>query len=443
MERRVRDESWAPPWEIEGGVVLRNATGRSKSEGRTEDDMKTRRSVGEASSVWIVALLVGCAIGLQAQADPKLKVRPGLANPYKEAVCSPSFIKELPPPVFSHGYFTQFKRDSTSRGETNIYLWDSICQNGRQLALWPTSAVKMQLTAVDVGAGGGLAFSGHTEYADGSIVAFVATSGLDGKNTVYFDTGAYLATQIAVAGDGSLWTVGAEGPDLVPAPKPLPGQRWNNYGVLRHFSTSGMLIAQYIARWGDETAYVTQNVDASGEMSLQTYDKQDKALAKYGLPFYGPLAGYGAPPGLENQAWLKSTKDGMVLYDGRSGILYRYNNAEGILRNRGVDRTLLYQIFRGFNPELRPLRPALTALGVSDSGRVFASAGDNPRETFEMPEDICELVHDSSPSLAGWVRVGPVPGNRLLQPAQLLLGMDGESVVYRHIDGHVAWAEVH
>jgi hypothetical protein len=136
---------------------------------------------------------------------------------------------------------------------------------------------------VDVGPNGRLAFAGHVKKDDTTELNFVATTDLDGRAPIYFNTGDYLAVKIAQSDDGSLWTVGAENSRVSGNVK-----SWANYDTLRHYSVGGTLLAHFLPRWGANTAYVTQQVDASGQRTLGAYNSQNQLVATYNAPFWGP-----------------------------------------------------------------------------------------------------------------------------------------------------------
>jgi hypothetical protein len=391
---------------------------------------RTEMKVRTADIVIGVLLLAACSISLFAQ-QPGLRATASvtaLAPPYKTA--SYVYVKpqEATAPFFSHGYVVQFRHLSTSIGP-NIYLYNSSGALEHEVAAWPKQAASFNLSSVDVGSSHQLVFSGRAAMEDGSRLNFIATSDLDGKHPTYFETGNYLATRIAQAADGSIWTVGEAFPRSSGAPR-----SWDNYDMLRHYSPSGALLEHFLPRWGSDAAYVVQQVDAAGNVTnraYEAYDKHNTLLAVYTPPLWGPRGGYARNSSALSQTWLTAVNDGIVLYDGGEGTLYRYSTLHPVLTALDVDMH--------YNETTR-----INGFAAGSDGRIYATLqpkvenGDKNRSL-----GLSELVIAPSGDRAVWSQVPP--GNRGKKTSEAVtrvLGSDGVAVVYKTTKGRVYWANL-
>ena len=286
------------------------------------------KCVGILSVVFVAA-----SIGLTAQ-PPAPDAAGGVATlspPYKAIFYTGTKPAGATAPFFSHGYLIQFKHQVTSAGATNIYLWNSSGQLEDEVAIWPEGAAKLFLTSVDVGASGQLAFAGALVRTDGSVSLFIATSDVNGQNPKYFDTGRYRASQIALADDGSIWAVGAEHNTLTKNGGTTV-TRWNNYDMLRHYSSAGALIEHFLPRWEAGVASVTVTYDSSGHGTLVTYDSQGEQTT---TSRHNAAWSYTAAWDPSRQVFLKSAGNYTVLYNGSNGTAFLYTAAGGAI-SQGV-----------------------------------------------------------------------------------------------------------
>lgn len=339
-----------------------------------------------------------------------------LSLPYKTA--SYSFLRQqgITAPYFSHGYVIQFKRQSIGPGDVNVYLYDSSGNLAHEIAASPKGVTKVFLTSVDVGAGGQLAFVGQAAYADGRQLLFVATSDLDGSNPKYFSTGNYRVSQIAQADDGSIWAVGAERAASYKAGDGS-GQKWNNYDILRHYSSVGVLLEHYLPRWGPrEIAYVTAIGDGKGHVTMAARNSEGSVLTQYSPDVSAGYQGAWKGP---RQAFLRSAGGYTVLYDGSKRTLYRYTVADGFTSQRvAFDYGKQEQI---------------TGFSLSPDGHIYASIMNSaPQRSLSL--GAFTLSFPPSGSLARWSRISTnIQGFAVL-------GSDGSAVVYRDKTGSIYWS---
>lgn len=343
-------------------------------------------------------------------------------------------------PFFSHGYLIQFTHDVASAASPSIYLYNSSGILEQKVTVWPETvwpeqASKLVLASVDVGKNRQLAFSGRRANSEGGWQYFVAVADITGARAQYFDTGRYLANEIAVADDGSIWTVGAE------KERPsIGGPRvWDNYDVLRQFSPEGKLLQQFLPRWGAEASYAVENVNASGTGDSRTsggtgstvtsYAGNGRLLATYTAPLWGSQPAYTHASSIFSQAWLRASGDGVVLYDGKVGVLHRYSSSSHSLSSQSVDLS--------GNAE-----KVVTGFAVLSDGRILATRQASSR-THPSNAGLEELVVAASGDHAEWTSVrSDDSGGTPTHEHMTALGADGTAIVFRSVTKEVAWAQV-
>lgn len=148
----------------------------------------------------------------------------------------------------------------------------------------------------DQSADGTIGLSGSATDADGRIAGFVAWVSPTQGNVQIVRTGLYRPAMVAIASDGSLWTVGRELNALTRFGKLLP-----NAGVIRHFEKSGKtlhsLVPQSTVRNHDLT--MSRNTLRASADRVVWYDVGDGRLVEISfsgtvlrdVPLELPLAG--------------------------------------------------------------------------------------------------------------------------------------------------------
>jgi hypothetical protein len=207
---------------------------------------------------------------------------------------------------------------------------------------------------------------------------------------------------------------------------------WNNYDTLRHFSSSGSVIEHFLPRWGPAIAYTVEHTDVSGDRLLDAYDKDHQAITQYRAPFWGPFGGFTDPSGIESQVWLRTVANGVVLYDGRSGILYRYSSSNPTLISQSVDVE-------------DNDKSHISGFAVSNEARIYASKR-NADLGHSSSLGLFELLPNPTGGLARWLHIQP--GKSTTQDLSrerpnVLLGFDGMSMVYMSSLGDMNWSELH
>ena len=94
------------------------------------------------------------------------------------------------------------------------------------------------------GVGGLIPICGSAKDSEAHVAGFLALAAADGKIATLVRTEPYVATAVSVAPDGTIWTKGAE---FVPI-KRTPSK--TERGILRHFDSSGKLLAEFLPQSG-------------------------------------------------------------------------------------------------------------------------------------------------------------------------------------------------
>ena len=121
---------------------------------------------------------------------------------------------------------------------------------------------------------------------------------------------------------------------------------------------------------------------------------------------------------IASQTWLKSVKNRIILYDGRSGILYSYASSNSSVTKQAIDI--------GNEADF-----SITGFAVTADGTVVTSKKPRNPEHPAGPGGLFYLINVGSVGLAKWMRVSqdPVTPTRLNSSVSLL-GADETSIVY-------------
>jgi hypothetical protein len=160
-----------------------------------------------------------------------------------------NFVEELPlkvswenmrVPKWSHGALLTVQYHDTI--SPLIWVLDSL---GSHVVPFTISGARwMHVYDWDCGLNGTLGISGSVADSDGRAATFVAWISADGSSSQVIRTSSYRPAMVAVAPDGTLWTVGAEF-----ATNPSGGVSPTlvaNAGVIRHFDRSGKTLAAFV-----------------------------------------------------------------------------------------------------------------------------------------------------------------------------------------------------
>jgi hypothetical protein len=355
---------------------------------------------------------------------PQLLIVAGLAAQQTSSGTTSSVSKLLPPNKtvsysitkqqgtsgmeFSHGYLVKFVHFSS--GEPNIFICDSAGQPQKKLLIMPPNTASVFLTSVDIGLNSRLAFAGKSTSADGSSSPFIGFSGLDGANPVFYDTKEYEATKIAAADDGSVWTVGAARPDI----STVSGKtvmKWTNYDMLRHYSSTGVLMDHYLPRWGTLTAYAAIATDSTGSKASGLYDSTGSVQSTTDEQ----VSGYVGAWNPRREVFLKSSGLHTILLDGVNHLIYIWDAKTHSLASFPIVGQTL---------------PIITGVVLLETGEVLASLRSSESISGSM-RGLFNLAQQSSGSSYEWQEIrGTLNKGHALRKFNSLLGRDDDSFVY-------------
>jgi hypothetical protein len=135
-------------------------------------------------------------------------------------------------PRWSHGALINVQFE----GSGNPLIWMSNGQTQHTVPFPIPGALSMLVYDEDHGVDGTLWISGSAIDPDGRATGFVAWISAENTDSLIIRTGQYRPTRIAVAPDGTLWTVGSES---IRTPSP-------NAAVVRRFDKSGHMVSSLI-----------------------------------------------------------------------------------------------------------------------------------------------------------------------------------------------------
>jgi hypothetical protein len=282
----------------------------------------------------------------------------------------------------------------------------------REISAWPAGSKQVVLKSADIGETSELAFTGEATREDGTASGFLGLASLNGSNLVYHDTGAFQASDIAVASDGSIWAIGsrhAEHPssDI---------WRWDNYDMLVHFSADGRILDHLLPRWESRVAYVLRIKGNSNQ--VQAFDAKGTFLESYAAPRWGKTFGYETPRTLGDRPFLKVAAGQVFLYDPPNECLYIYHIAGKRLSHASTVSVL-------------PPSMIATGFGVTEDGAAFVSLTTSDITVTDPPSRIYQLKVKQDSEVLDSVAAILLGGNN---DRVSILGTDGNNLVYRSRD---------
>lgn len=348
----------------------------------------------------------------------------GLASPYKATLFPMPKPKDTTAPYFTHGYLVQFVHYTTLQGQSNIYIYDGSGLLKSTLTIWPKDSAKLFISSVDIGRDHRLAFAGKEIKQDGTTFSFIATSNSLGHSIQYFSTDNYVASQIAVADDGTIWAVGAELPQNMTTNLQ---KTWRNYDTIRHYTFQGGLLGHYLSRWGSQVAYLRSEVDETGNLSSIAYSSNGTPLK---LPNQNAIWGYRDAWKASRQVFLRTSGDLTVLYDGLHDRLCLYDDTKGAFSCE--------QIVGAYSEGA-----IITGFALLSGNHIIASMkGDEPDGTWFR--GLFVLIPQTSTQSHRWVVVSGTKSSSTVKSDFFeLLGSNGRSLAYRRRQGRQASATVY
>ena len=145
-------------------------------------------------------------------------------------------------PVIANGYLLSFNRTITPGKSGSIYL--TALANGQQatVPLQIPGAAKIRIESGTVSTDGTIVVAGSYGLSANSTsdVNFIAKLGLSGSMAGVFNLLDYTPERVCSESDGSIWTLGQVWAD--------EDSGNSGYSLLRHYNSSGALVAQYFPR---------------------------------------------------------------------------------------------------------------------------------------------------------------------------------------------------
>ncbi len=130
--------------------------------------------------------------------------------------------------------------DKSSHSELFFYVFDATGRQVNTLDFRPPDAERVELHDFSVGPAGEVALCGWAYSSQSKRVAFVAIQRSDGAPMTLVQTNPYSPWLLAVASDGSVWTVGPE--EIVGEDGHQSGTRGAG-NIIRHFWVDGTVLA--------------------------------------------------------------------------------------------------------------------------------------------------------------------------------------------------------
>jgi hypothetical protein len=322
-------------------------------------------------------------------------------------------------PLYTNGWLIQFRQHPSKGSGADIYLYTKDGKLAFADTFWPAGTTELLLTSMDISEGGTVALAGERVLTGGATARFLAWCSLDGANCQIHETQDYLPTQICIAPDKSVWTVGGVYPTINGSSK-----RWDNYRVLRHYSVDGTLLDEDLPRWPKQVSYVVEESTPSSGNRIKAFDNQGKEISDWMSD-----RGFKNALGSQERAKIRIVDNGVLIYNGRSGEIVRKDTQTGLLKrwhlNSSVDDM------------------SISGIAILPNSLIISSRGSKSQSTAKAGIYALELFNNGT---AEWK---PLIENHTSLPiypvAAQILGSENGSAVYRISSaptGTVYWSSV-
>jgi hypothetical protein len=240
---------------------------------------------------------------------------------------APVVVGDITIPTYQSGRpVPRWSGDSlVARSDTDsvIHFWNGQGQES-VLTLSIPGASSVRVRAAAHGPSGGV-ICGWTVDPVGQASDFLALVSSDGLTTKIIRTGPYAPRSVAIAPDGTLWTVGYEWP----RPKPLS----SNGGVVRHFDSSGNQIGAFIPESSLTRSELGLGIDSLVASSDRVGWYPGRGSHYFEVSFSGKVQQY---PGI--QATGRAGVLGLALIN--NGSVFATTDSDGVGEARQVLLTL-------------------------------------------------------------------------------------------------------
>ncbi len=284
-------------------------------------------------------------------------------------------------------YLVSWGSDSSyeaSPSEPSVVLYDRGGHVVREGTIWLKDAHSVTIADVAVNKAGDLIVAGGTENDAGAIANYIASIGKDGRLSQIIRTTPFLPVYICAAEDGTVWS----------------------YGIDRDADGKGIEESLRLRQFSFDKGQVRALLDVST------------------LNSYGWTLVRGRYPGEIN---MRCSSQKVVLYNGRSSEWIELDFSTNKLKVAKVQ------------PLPPPKEMRILGFAITDSGDVFVCLFD--RSSNPARSGLFRLEFDSS-GLGSWVPVTNTIAAYLHRRIDMLLGADGENLVYtRDFDGMAYWSK--
>jgi hypothetical protein len=267
--------------------------------------------------------------------------------------------------------------------EPAVTLYDREGHVAREGIVWFKDASSVGINDVAVSGTGNLVVAGGTESRTGAIANFIATIGRDGHVDSVIRTNPFLPIYVCAAEDGTVWS----------------------YGIDRDAGGRGVASSLRLRQYSFNKGQIKSMLDVS------TLNSAGWKLSR------------GRYPG---EISLRCNAEKLGIYNAASGEWVELAFSTNKLKVAKV------------NPLPSPKQLRLRGFAMTDSGDVFASLAD--KSTTPARVGLFRLEFEGN-GPGSWVPVGNTVGPYLHAPIDMLLGADGDKLVYtRDLSGNAYWS---
>ena len=313
-----------------------------------------------------------------------------LSEPYRSAWFPASVRFNGHWPTWAYGYLAQLAEEGFP---LDVAVYDRQGKRVSEAHISIPDATQMWLVAAAPTMDGGAIVSGHAAI-DPGITYFLAETSASGGVVSVFRTETFIPARVCKASDGTIWTLGRD-------PQKESAQD-SNYPLVRQYALESGLLHGYLSR--------------------ALVDLRHKAI------------GGGEGP---NGSFLVCGKDRISLYLNET--------------NEYIEVDPLTESLKRWEMDMAPLPEArVTALAVTDKGRVYATLFEVQAETEEKTHGLFELRTEPGTPVGKWVVVNGTlnshrDGETVPKGAFFRVwGADGNDLVIRRQenDPDMSWVRV-
>jgi hypothetical protein len=293
-------------------------------------------------------------------------------------------------PRWENNHLITFEVDAATPSTPNVSIYGRDGRLSRQIVIWIPEAMRVFLDNVVLTTDGRILATGVADSNDGKRAAFIAITDVAGKVTSVIRTNPFLASQLCLGPDGTVWTFGD-------VPSTGTASAEVSAGLLRNYDFGAGLLHEFLPR--------------------------SSFPASRNAPAF--LSGVG------KEVAMRCSQSELVIYSGPAREVIVMNFSDLIITRWKDRRSTRALPMLGF---------ALTA-----SGTIYSSLTSVPEQTDEKnaKAGLYELQFDAPTHSAVWLPVMRIQqsGPPTDSDVTLLLGVDGNALVYNRVgDSGVHWS---